>query len=202
MSDMVAEKSELKQPIDINRTGSQNGQRKLSTVSLKEFLKGSSKNEANENSSENESSSSLTSDTPPERRSLPDRVSFATTWVTARLLRRHRERRARRMREEAMGKESADKSADKSANKSALSILTDDDITTCRAGLQPIINSENCLAAFKEFLDKEHSNENLDFWLEAEKYRKAEDENRESIAKFILENFIQVRYKLYSMIYR
>ena len=39
--------------------------------------------------------------------------------------------------------------------------------------------------------DKEHSNENLDFWLEAEKYRNSND--RESIAKFIIENFIQVR---------
>ena len=39
--------------------------------------------------------------------------------------------------------------------------------------------------------DKEHSNENLDFWLEAEKYRNSNE--REPIAKFIIENFIQVR---------
>ena len=39
--------------------------------------------------------------------------------------------------------------------------------------------------------DKEHSNENLDFWLEAEKYRNSNE--RESIAKFIIENFIQVK---------
>jgi len=45
------------------------------------------------------------------------------------------------------------------------------------------------LAAFKEFLKKEHSNENLDFWLESEKYRNSDD--RQLIATFILENFIQ-----------
>ena len=129
----------------------QNG-RKLSTVSLKEFLKISpSKNEP----SANESSRSL-DDSTPTRRSLPDRVSFATTWVTARLLRRHRERRARRMRQEAMAENQQNKNGPSSGNKksalSALSALTTDDIETCKSSLQAVINNETCLLAFKEFL--------------------------------------------------
>ena len=134
----------------------QNG-RKLSTVSLKEFLKISpSKNEP----SANESSRSLDDSTTPQRRSLPDRVSFATTWVTARLLRRHRERRARRMRQETMAENEANKNATKSTNKfanksaqrSALSALSTDDIETCKSSLQAVIRNETCLLAFKEFL--------------------------------------------------
>jgi len=139
MSNMVAESQS---------STNQNG-RKLSTVSLKEFLKISpSKNET----SANESSRSL-DDSSPQRRSLPDRVSFATTWVTARLLRRHRERRARRMRQEAMAENAANNSASGNANKkSALSSLTTDDIETCKSSLQAVINNETCLLAFKEFL--------------------------------------------------
>ena len=45
------------------------------------------------------------------------------------------------------------------------------------------------------FKDKEHSNENLDFWLEAEKYRNSSE--REPIAKFIIENFIQVKFQIF-----
>ena len=139
MSNMVAESQS---------STNQNG-RKLSTVSLKEFLKISpSKNET----SANESSRSL-DDSSPQRRSLPDRVSFATTWVTARLLRRHRERRARRMRQEAMAENTANNSASgNSTKKTALSSLTTDDIETCKSSLQAVINNETCLLAFKEFL--------------------------------------------------
>ena len=139
MSNMVAESQS---------STNQNG-RKLSTVSLKEFLKISpSKNET----SANESSRSL-DDSSPQRRSLPDRVSFATTWVTARLLRRHRERRARRMRQESMAENEANNSASGSATKkSALSSLTTDDIETCKCSLQAVINNDTCLLAFKEFL--------------------------------------------------
>ena len=141
MSNMVAESQS---------STNQNG-RKLSTVSLKEFLKISpSKNET----SANESSRSL-DDSSPQRRSLPDRVSFATTWVTARLLRRHRERRARRMRQEAMAENAANNSASGNATKkTALSSLTTDDIETCKSSLQAVINNETCLLAFKEFLGR------------------------------------------------
>ena len=143
MSNMVAGGDSTNQS-----STNQNG-RKLSTVSLKEFLKISpSKNEA----SANESSRSL-DDSTPTRRSLPDRVSFATTWVTARLLRRHRERRARRMRQEAMAENEQNKNGPSSGNKkSALSALTTDDIETCKSSLQAVISNETCLLAFKEFL--------------------------------------------------
>ena len=149
MSNMVAESQSSTNP---------NG-RKLSTVSLKEFLKISpSKNET----SANESSRSL-DDSSPQRRSLPDRVSFATTWVTARLLRRHRERRARRMRQEAMAENEANNSASGSATKkSALSSLTTDDIETCKSSLQAVINNETCLLAFKEFLGQGSRDFNFD----------------------------------------
>lgn len=148
MSNMVAESQS---------STNQNG-RKLSTVSLKEFLKISpSKNET----SANESSRSL-DDSSPQRRSLPDRVSFATTWVTARLLRRHRERRARRMRQEAMAENAANNSASGNATKkTALSSLTTDDIETCKSSLQAVINNETCLLAFKEFLGQGSVDVNL-----------------------------------------
>ena len=73
--------------------------------------------------------------------------------MTARLLRRRRERRARRMRQEAMAENEANKTASGSATKkSALSSLTTDDIETCKFSLQAVINNETCLLAFKEFL--------------------------------------------------
>ena len=44
----------------------------------------------------------------------------------------------------------------------------------------------------REFLINERSDENLDFWMEAEKYRKASAQEVKPIAKYILQNFIQV----------
>ena len=141
-----------------------------------------------------------------ERKSLPERVNFAATWVSARLLKRHRERRARRLENENMSL--AENPSEGLSNRSgrseldqesAIENLSETDLDLCRSGdLAAVIANEACLAAFKEFLKKEHSDENLEFWLESEKYKNTPDQ-RQTIAKFILENFIAVSNIQYSL---
>ena len=164
--------------------------RKLSASCLIKNNSSSTLRKGSSSSQADQQNDSLDSDV-QERKSLPERVNFAATWVSARLLKRHRERRARRMNDDDSG--CADITTSTTSNAScisALSALSDADIELCKSGLQAVIQNDACLAAFKEFLKKEHSNENLDFWLESEKYRNSDD--RQPIATFILENFIQV----------
>ena len=187
--------------IDINSaspikpTGNNQNGRKLSASCLIKNNSSSTLRKGSSSSQADQQNDSLDSDV-QERKSLPERVNFAATWVSARLLKRHRERRARRMNDDDSG--CADITTSTTSNAScisALSALSDADIELCKSGLQAVIQNDACLAAFKEFLKKEHSNENLDFWLESEKYRNSDD--RQPIATFILENFIQVNISFF-----
>ena len=140
------------------------------------------------------------------RKSIPERVNFAATWVSARLLKRHRERRAARRALEDGGEvqqagngefnPAAERLAVTTTSAtsivSAIGLLTGDHIDICKSGLPAVIDNETCLAAFREFLKKEHSDENLEFWLEAEKFKHADDNDRIDIAAMILETFIRV----------
>ena len=132
-------------------------------------------------------SDSLDSENHSERKSLPEKVNFAATWVSAKLLKKHRERRARRL--ESDKSESSLKEVDKSVSE--LERLSQHDLAQCRLSLADVIKNEQGLRAFKEFLDKEHSGENLSFWLASEEYRT--EPNRTQKAEQIHEKFIKVR---------
>ena len=117
-----------------------------------------------------------------ERKSLPEKVNFAATWVSAKLLKKHRERKARRLESEANLQENGTSAVDK---------LVESDLIAIRLGLADTISNEATLSAFREFLEKEHSEENLCFWLACEDYKNFE-ELRDEKASQILEQFILV----------
>lgn len=167
--------------------------KKSSTSSL--LKKNASNSTLTSKTSEADSLDSAESD--PSRKSIPERVNFAATWVSARLLKRHRERRARRALEEEgdflhPAAERHQTTTSASSIVSAIGLLTTSDIEVCKSGLPGVINHQPCLAAFREFLKKEHSDENLEFWLEAEKFKHADDNDRIDIAASILANYIRV----------
>ena len=122
-----------------------------------------------------------------ERKSLPEKVNFAATWVSAKLLKKHRERKARRLESEAnLGQLPIN-------GTSALDRLVESDLCAIRLGLADTIACEASLSAFREFLAKEHSEENLCFWLACEEYKNYED-LRDEKATQILEQFILVSF--------
>ena len=175
--------------------------KKLSTSSLLKKNVSNSTLTSKNSESDSLAASSLESQCSAEsdsRKSIPERVNFAATWVSARLLKRHRERRARRALEEEENTLNPAADRDGATTVSATSIvsavglLTPDDVETCRSGLPAVIGNEACLAAFREFLKKEHSDENLEFWLEAERFKNATDNDRIDIAATILETYIRV----------
>ena len=129
---------------------------------------------------------SMDSENPQERKSLPEKVNFAATWVSARLLKKHRERRARRLDTE----KSESSLREIETSKSELDLLSLRDLLSCRTGLHEVIKNPQCLRAFREFLDKEHSAENLSFWLASEEYRNLED--RSEKANQIHQRYIKV----------
>ena len=165
-----------------------NGKRKSSNGMLKTTSSGNF-------FSKNASSSNLTNlndsvdcENQGERKSLPEKVNLAATWVSAKFLKKHRERRARRMESEK---------SESSLNQSER--LSDEDILNCRLSLNHVIGSEKCLRAFREFLAKEHSGENLEFWLASEEFHNSCEENKSQKALSIHEKFIKVRKQTISL---
>ena len=165
---------------------SSNGKRKTMPSSM-------SKTESTSNFfSKNASSTNLASpfndscdsENPSERKSLPEKVNFAATWVSAKLMRKARERRARRVLETEKSESSLREL------QSELERLSPNDLTSCRVSLNEVMKNSQCLRAFNEFVEKEHSGENLSFWLASEEYRKLS--NRTEKALEIHEKFIKV----------
>ena len=159
-----------------------NGKRKNSHGMLKTTSSGNffSKNASSSNLAN--LNDSVDSENQGERKSLPEKVNLAATWVSAKFLKKHRERRARRMESEK---------SESCLNQSER--LTDQDFVNCRVSLNHVISSEKCLRAFREFLAKEHSGENLEFWLASEEFHNCTDENKAQKALAIHEKFIKVR---------
>jgi hypothetical protein len=120
-----------------------------------------------------------------ERKSLPEKVNFGVTWVSAKLLKKHRERRLKRIEAEK-----SESSLSCIASLSAIDRLSEEDLVGCRLGLSEVMNNPKCLNAFREFLEKEHSGENLSFWLASEQYRQLSDRREKALE--IHEKFIKV----------
>jgi len=115
--------------------------RKLSATCLIKNNSSSTLRKGSSSSQADQQNDSLDSDV-QERKSLPERVNFAATWVSARLLKRHRERRARRMNDDDSG--CADITTSNASCISALSALSDADIELCKSGLQAVIQNHSC----------------------------------------------------------
>uniref|UniRef100_A0A8C5PV56 Regulator of G protein signaling 4 n=1 Tax=Leptobrachium leishanense TaxID=445787 RepID=A0A8C5PV56_9ANUR len=71
--------------------------------------------------------------------------------------------------------------------------LTQDDVKKWTESLETLINSECGLAAFRSFLQSEYSEENLDFYLACEEYKKLKNAAKLPIkAQKIYEDYISV----------
>lgn len=71
--------------------------------------------------------------------------------------------------------------------------LNQDDVKKWTESLENLINNECGLAAFRSFLQSEYSEENLDFYLACEDYRKLKNSTKLSIkAQNIYEEFVSV----------
>ena len=153
----------------------------------------STSNFFSENSSSTNLAAPVSLDNRSMRRSLPEKMNFAATWaklppgfakLMRKLIRKARERRARRVLDR-----------ENSELQSELEMLSPNDLSTCRISLNEVMKNSPCLRAFNEFVEKEHSGENLFFWLASKEYRNLS--NRTEKALEIQEKFIKAS-NLYS----
>ncbi|KAM9327129.1 regulator of G-protein signaling 4 [Gastrophryne carolinensis] len=86
-----------------------------------------------------------------------------------------------------------DNSAYVKKDKPACQRLTHDEVKRWVESLENLMNNECGLAAFRSFLQSEYSEENLDFWLACENYRKTKSTSKlASKAQMIYDDFISV----------
>ncbi|XP_075038606.1 regulator of G-protein signaling 4 [Mixophyes fleayi] len=71
--------------------------------------------------------------------------------------------------------------------------LTQDELKKWAESLENLVSSECGLVAFRSFLQSEYSEENIDFWLECENYKKTKSSTKlASKAQKIYEDFISI----------
>uniref|UniRef100_H2YTF7 RGS domain-containing protein n=1 Tax=Ciona savignyi TaxID=51511 RepID=H2YTF7_CIOSA len=73
----------------------------------------------------------------------------------------------------------------------SLSAWRSDKVTATKT-LRQFLTKKSRVASFREFLKKEFSEENLDFWLEIESYRKQKSNKQLKLAQIIHETYVDV----------